>query len=65
MAAVTHYLLGVHIDPEDEGSTFLRNVIELLPNYTVSISQETMLFIVTCVRTRNLTPLQTVLDLRK
>jgi hypothetical protein len=29
------YLLGLFLDPEDGGSTFLRNVSELLSNYTV------------------------------
>jgi hypothetical protein len=28
-------LLGLHCDPEDEGSMFLQNVGEFLPDYTV------------------------------
>jgi hypothetical protein len=30
------FLVGFFLDPEDGGSMFLRNVSELLPNYTAS-----------------------------
>jgi hypothetical protein len=32
------YLLGVLVDPEDGGSKFFRNFVELLPHYMVSHS---------------------------
>jgi hypothetical protein len=38
---------------KDGGGTFAQNVSELLPDDTVFISQKTVLFIVTAVRTLN------------
>jgi hypothetical protein len=37
------------LDPKDEGDMFLRNVGELLPDYTRVISKKIGLFIVTAV----------------
>jgi hypothetical protein len=46
------YLFGLLVDPEDGDSIFLRNVSEILPYYT---SQKTAFFIVTAVKTSDLT----------
>jgi hypothetical protein len=41
--------------PENEGSTLLRNVGELLPDYTASLPKNMLLFKATAVRSSNLT----------
>jgi hypothetical protein len=45
------YLLSLLFDPDDGGSKFFRNVVELLMDYT--ITHKTLPFIVSAVRTSN------------
>jgi hypothetical protein len=39
LAVMLYYLLGLLFDPEHRGINFLRNVGELLPDYTASYSR--------------------------